>query len=202
MESIYWECRGNISSCLNNWRHEALLPDLVMIRITRFWILKISMACGEFPQKIIPYVINSGCEMDLKYVSELWLGCLITRLLLVEHLDVWDFSPSDARFLRTLLLCLPLERIKIFSVTITVHYSVESLERLWRTEANTYPYSLIINRNTTYLSVIKQTSQRQNMYWNHGKTSFEFTPSAFPTCCDASSATIFARFRLQQFCFQ
>jgi len=28
------------------------------------------------------------CEMGLNCLSELWLECLITRLLLVEHLDV------------------------------------------------------------------------------------------------------------------
>lgn len=100
---------------------------------------------------------------DVKWVSELWLGCLITRLLFVEHLNVWDFSPSDPRFLGTFLFCLYFERIKISSVEITVRYSVWSWERWWRTEANAYLYLLVIIRNTTDLSVIKQASQRQNV---------------------------------------
>jgi hypothetical protein len=55
---MYWDWRGNISSCLNNWRHEALLLDLVIMRITLFRILKISIEWVEFPQKIILYDIN------------------------------------------------------------------------------------------------------------------------------------------------
>jgi len=81
-------------------------------------------------------------------------------------------------------------------------YSVWSWERWWRTEANTYLYLLVIIRNMTHLSVIKQTSQRQNTYWNHGKTYFGSAPLASPTRCDASSATILAHFPLQQFCSQ
>ena len=124
------------------------------------------------PQESLETSLEGIMWNGLNCISELWLGILITRLLLVEHLDVWDFSLSDARFVRTFLFCLHFERIKIFGVEITVRYSVWSWERWWRTEANACLYLLVIIRNTTNLSVIKQTSQRQNMYWNHGKTSF------------------------------
>jgi len=56
-ENIYWECKDRISSLLNICLQESLLLDFVMNRIIHFWILKISVLCGKFPQKITPYVI-------------------------------------------------------------------------------------------------------------------------------------------------
>jgi len=41
VESIYWDFRGKISNLLNNCLQESLLFDLIIIRIIRFWILKI-----------------------------------------------------------------------------------------------------------------------------------------------------------------
>ena len=56
-ESIYSDFRGRISNLLNNCLQESFPLDFVMIRIIRFCILNIWVLCGEFPQKIIPYVI-------------------------------------------------------------------------------------------------------------------------------------------------
>ena len=56
-ENIYWDCKGRISIRLNNCLQESPLLDFVIIRIICFWILKISVLCGEFPIKIILYVI-------------------------------------------------------------------------------------------------------------------------------------------------
>jgi hypothetical protein len=56
-ENIYWDCKDRISSHLNNCLQESLLLDFVIIQIIRFWVLKISVLCSEFPQKIIPYII-------------------------------------------------------------------------------------------------------------------------------------------------
>ena len=53
MENIYCDGRGNIWSCLNNG-HVSYLLEFVMIRITRFWILKMLTLWWEFPQNIIP----------------------------------------------------------------------------------------------------------------------------------------------------
>jgi len=41
----------------NNCPQESLFVDFFMIRIIHFLILKISILRGEFPKKIIPYVI-------------------------------------------------------------------------------------------------------------------------------------------------
>jgi hypothetical protein len=57
MENIYWDCNGKISSCLNKRPQESLHLDFVMIQIICFWILKITVLSGEFPQKIISHVI-------------------------------------------------------------------------------------------------------------------------------------------------
>ena len=51
IENIYWDCKGRISSLLNSCLQKSLLLDFVLIRIIRFWILKISVMCGEFPPK-------------------------------------------------------------------------------------------------------------------------------------------------------
>jgi len=59
-ENIYWDCKGRISSLLNNCLQESLLLDFVIIQIIRFCIFKISVFCGKFPQKIIPYVTIEG----------------------------------------------------------------------------------------------------------------------------------------------
>jgi hypothetical protein len=48
--------RGRISSRLNYCLQESLILDFVIIQIIRLCIFKISVLCGEFPQKIIPYV--------------------------------------------------------------------------------------------------------------------------------------------------
>jgi hypothetical protein len=48
-ENIYLDCKGRISSRLNNCLQESLVLDFVMIQIIRFLILKISVVCGEFP---------------------------------------------------------------------------------------------------------------------------------------------------------
>jgi len=53
-EYTYWDCKGRISIHLNNCLQESLLLDFVIIRIIRYWILKLSVLCGEFLQKIIP----------------------------------------------------------------------------------------------------------------------------------------------------
>ena len=54
---IYQDCKGRISNLLNKCLQEPLLLDFVIIRIIRFWILKILVLCGEFPQIIILHVI-------------------------------------------------------------------------------------------------------------------------------------------------
>jgi hypothetical protein len=55
---MYSDWKGNISRCLNNGLHDTLLPDLVMICIIPFCILKIFIAWVEFPQKMMPYDIK------------------------------------------------------------------------------------------------------------------------------------------------
>jgi hypothetical protein len=56
-ENLYLDSKSRIFSPLNNCLQESLLPYFVVIQIISFWTLKLSVLCGKFPQKIIPYVI-------------------------------------------------------------------------------------------------------------------------------------------------
>jgi hypothetical protein len=68
-------------------RHESLLPELVIILITRFWILNMDFEWFEFPQKVIAYV-NREWTYD-KYI-------------IVKDKDVWKFILKEAMVLHGL----------------------------------------------------------------------------------------------------
>jgi hypothetical protein len=53
-ERIYWEVRGKISKLKNNFLHESLLLQPIIILIIFFCNLKIFMLSGEFPQNNKP----------------------------------------------------------------------------------------------------------------------------------------------------
>ena len=129
-------------------------------------------------------------SLETSVEGRMWNGFKLRIGIVVGMLNYQVFVSRASGCLRllafwctvlgTFLFCLHFERIKIFSVEITVRYSVWSWERWWRAEAHTCLCLLVIIRNTTNLSVIKQTIQRQNMYWNHGKTSFGPAPYHLP----------------------
>ena len=56
--NIYWDCKGRISSLLNNCQQESLVLDFVIILIIHFLILKISVLCGEFPRILYRILSN------------------------------------------------------------------------------------------------------------------------------------------------
>jgi len=153
------------------------------------------------PQESLETSLEGRMWNSLNCLSELWLGILITRLLLVEHLDIWDFSPSDARFVGTFLFCLHFERIKISSVVITVHYSVWSWERWWQTEANISVFASYYQKHNRLVRNQTDKSKTKHVLKSR-KEVLCVGPLASPTCCDALSATILAHFSLQQFCSQ
>ena len=78
-KNIYWDCKGRISSHVNNHLQESLLLDFVIIRIIQFWILKISVFIFFF---MTPFHWHKFI-----YHREMSVRCTWIFLLILQHSD-------------------------------------------------------------------------------------------------------------------